>query len=283
MLQQELKVNGGKYMQLPFYFIICDDALLIREHATRLLIPNQVDLTLCKLELNTKNPFSRIGGCDCFAARIDAANLPASLPEGYSFVKLRQLFGLLTDTHYRLALRAAHIVGWRRNNQFCGRCGAEMSDLTSELAVRCTACGFTVYPRISPAIIVAVTNGNQILLARSSRFPPGRFSVIAGFLEPGETLEDCVRRELKEEVGIEVKDICYFGNQPWPFPDSQMIGFTAKYASGELTIDNDEIVAASWFSADKLPDIPPKDSIARQLIDNFVHDVATRRLLQSDV
>jgi NAD+ diphosphatase len=94
--------------------------------------------------------------------------------------------------------------------------------------------------------------------------------VIAGFLEPGETLEDCVRREVKEEVGIEVDTIRYFGNQPWPFPDSQMIGFTAEYASGEITIDNNEIVAANWYRADNLPDIPPKDSIARRLIDDFV-------------
>jgi NAD+ diphosphatase len=132
----------------------------------------------------------------------------------------------------------------------------------------------TSYPRISPAIIVAVTrrfeDGMRILLARNHRFPPGRYSVIAGFVEAGETLEECVRREVEEETGIQVDNIRYFGSQPWPFPNSLMIGFTAEHAGGEIVIGAGEIADAQWFAPDALPLLPPKISIARRLIDDFV-------------
>jgi NAD+ diphosphatase len=253
-----------------YCFIIHDDALLIMGDLEAASIPRESDVKRLQLELSCLQQIDRLAATECLVASINAAKFPEKLAEGFSFVKLRQLFGVLDNDFYRLALRAAHIVIWLRNNQYCGRCGGTMDVLSRELAVKCSDCGYTVYPRISPAIIVAVTRENEILLARSSRFPPGRFSVIAGFLEPGETLEECVAREVKEEVGIKVDNIRYFGNQPWPFPDSQMIGFTARYAGGEMAIDNDEIVAAGWFTVDNLPDIPPQDSIARRLIDDFV-------------
>jgi len=126
------------------------------------------------------------------------------------------------------------------------------------------------FPRISPAIIVAVLKGKEILLARAHRFPPRLYSVIAGFVEPGETLEECVRREVKEEVGIEVENICYFGSQSWPFPNSLMVAFTADYANGKITIDETETIDAGWFTAHNLPPIPDKVSISRRLIDWFV-------------
>jgi NAD+ diphosphatase len=123
---------------------------------------------------------------------------------------------------------------------------------------------------MSPAIIVAVVRGRTILLGHAARFPGAMYSVLAGFVEPGESLEDCVRREVKEETGVKVKDIRYFGSQPWPFPNSLMVGFTAEYAGGEITMDEKEIVDARWFTADSLPTIPDKISIARKLIDWFV-------------
>jgi NAD+ diphosphatase len=125
------------------------------------------------------------------------------------------------------------------------------------------------YPRLSPAIIVAVLKNNQILLARNKRFKLPFYSVLAGFVEPGETLEECVQREIREEVGIMTKNIRYFGSQPWPFPNSLMIAFVADYADGEITIDGSEIIDAAWFSKGELPQIPPTISIARQLIDWF--------------
>lgn len=191
---------------------------------------------------------------------------------GYALKKLRQLSGHITEECLEIAFRAFHVINWLQNNKFCGCCGEIMQVVSQpqELAVKCLKCDHTVYPRISPAVIVAVVKENEILLARSPRFPAGHYSVIAGFVEPGETLENCVRRELREEVGIEVDNIKYFGNQPWPFPDSLMVGFTAQYVKGEITIDQKEIVAAGWFSVDTLPDIPGKGSISRRLIDWFL-------------
>ena len=211
-----------------------------------------------------------IGSLDstaCFAATIASEDVPP----GFALQKLRGVYGLVDDDAFRLAFRAYHVRTWLKNNRFCGHCGQATQPLTEELAVRCPQCGHIAYPRISPAIIVAVTKGEEILLAHSNRLPPGRYSVIAGFVEPGETLEECVRRELAEEVGIEVTDIRYFGNQPWPFPDSLMVAFTATAVSSEITIDNKEILDAGWYSPHNLPpNLPGQESIARRLIDAYL-------------
>ncbi|MEJ5247676.1 NAD(+) diphosphatase [Caldilinea sp.] len=198
----------------------------------------------------------------------------ATLPNGFAAYDLRALFEQMDEFEIGLAGRAKQIAHWDRDHQFCGRCGAQTELLTEERARRCPRCRLTSYPRISPAIIVAVTrrfdDGPRILLARNHRFPPGRYSVIAGFVEAGETLEDCVRREVEEETGVQVDNIRYFGSQPWPFPNSLMIGFTAEHAGGEIVVGAGEIADAQWFAPDALPLLPPKISIARRLIDDFV-------------
>ncbi|MEZ4715792.1 MAG: NAD(+) diphosphatase [Caldilineaceae bacterium] len=202
----------------------------------------------------------------------------AALPAGMDARGLRDLFGTFDDATLMLAGRAVQIVDWDRNHQFCGRCATPTEPSTTERVRTCPACGLSSYPRISPAIIIAVTRqtdaGPRILLARNHRFPTGRYSVIAGFVEPGESLEECCRREVREEVGIEIRDIRYFGSQPWPFPNSLMLGFTAAYASGDLVLEAAEIADAQWFAPDTLPLLPPKISIARQLIDAFVAENA---------
>ncbi len=166
------------------------------------------------------------------------------------------------------------MVAWDRTHRFCGQCGAPTEDEPHERAKRCPACGLIGYPRLSPAIIIAVVRktdqGDRLLLARNHRFPTGRYSVIAGFVEPGETLEECAQREVCEEVGIRIRNVRYFGSQPWPFPNSLMIAFTAEYAGGEITLEESEIAEAGWFAAGALPDIPPRMSISRRLIDWFV-------------
>jgi NAD+ diphosphatase len=191
-----------------------------------------------------------------------------------AFQGLRQLFFSLGEPLFYVIGRAIQIVDWDRNHQFCGRCSTLTEIVPGERARKCPQCGLSSYPRLSPAMIVRVErngeNGQEILLARANRFPPGFYSVLAGFVEPGETLEQCVEREVKEEVGIEVKNIRYFGSQSWPFPNSLMIAFTAEYASGNLTLDPSEILDAGWYSPDSLPQIPPSISIARRLIDDFV-------------
>jgi NAD+ diphosphatase len=148
-----------------------------------------------------------------------------------------------------------------------------MARHAEERCMVCHDCGLTNYPRISPAIIVLVRRQGQALLAHSARFPSAFYSTLAGFVEPGETLEETLEREVREESGISVTNIRYFGSQPWPFPHSLMVGFTADFAGGEIVVDGKEIMDARWFSADQLPEIPPKLSIARQLIDAWVADV----------
>ena len=187
-----------------------------------------------------------------------------------TFYGLQELWALLDEDLLAVVGHANQIIHWDRTNQFCSRCGGHLEPETERRVKVCPRCGTANFPRISPAIIVAVIRANKLLLARAHRHPPGLYSVIAGFIEPGETLEDCVRREVKEETGVDVKEIRYFGSQPCPFPNSLMIAFTAKYAGGEIAIEKDEIEDAGWFKADNLPPIPPKISIAQQLIDRFV-------------
>ena len=178
------------------------------------------------------------------------------------------------DTLFSLAGRAVQIVNWDRTHQYCGQCGTPTETVSFERAKECPNCKLTSYPRLSPAIIIAVTrcmgDEKRILLARNHRFPPGRYSVVAGFVEPGESLEDTARREVFEEVGIRIQNIRYFDSQPWPFPNSLMLGFTAEYESGDFVLEEEEIADAQWFAADDLPRLPPKISIARRLIDAFV-------------
>ena len=206
----------------------------------------------------------------CLAAALDP---DIALSNGLQSIDLRGLLGVIDDEMLALAGRARHLIEWSLVHQFCGRCGKPMHDKADERAKTCIHCGLVKYPRISPAVIVAVIRDKRILLAQSRRIKRLRksfYSVLAGFVETGETLEDCVEREISEEVGLGVKNIQYFGSQPWPFPDQLMVGFTAEYASGEIQVDPEEIVNAGWFHADNLPLVPGKYSIARQLIDWFV-------------
>jgi NAD+ diphosphatase len=193
-----------------------------------------------------------------------------SILKGWEYYSVRELFGQVTDQELAIAALAVQIADFDRTTQFCGRCGAKTRQLRTERAKFCSDCNLITYPRLSPAIIVLVENKDQILLARSPHFPEGLHSVIAGFVEPGENLEQAVKREVSEEVGITIENIRYFGSEPWPFPHSLMIGFVAEYAGGEITIDNNEIISAGWFGRDNLPMIPSPLSISRALIDSWV-------------
>jgi NAD+ diphosphatase len=205
-------------------------------------------------------------GLPCYTASQDSGHAP----DGCIFDDLRSLFDRLEDGFYEAALVAVHLAEWDKNCRFCSSCAGEMRHRKDIRAKECCQCGRLEFPRISPAVIVLIEKDDAILLARSPRFKDGFFSTLAGFVEPGENLEEAVHREVMEEVGISVKDIRYFGSQPWPFPDSLMIGFTAQYESGEIRIDHEEIAEAGWYKVDNLPKIPGKLSIARMLIDWFI-------------
>ena len=149
-----------------------------------------------------------------------------------------------------------------------------MEEQSADRSKRCPACGLVSYPRISPAVIVAITRGDRLLLAANRRHAGAMYSVLAGFVEPGESLEECVHREIREEVGLEVTDVRYFGSQSWPFPNSLMVAFTAAHAAGEIAVDPEELVEARWFAPGELPPIPGCGTISRRLIDGFVESAS---------
>ncbi|MCX7124850.1 MAG: NAD(+) diphosphatase [Gammaproteobacteria bacterium] len=198
-----------------------------------------------------------------------AENTTIKSNEVYFIVNLRSTWAILSEADFMLARNANHLQHWRKTHRFCGHCGNKNSDKNDEQALICGSCHHVTYPRISPCIIVLITNGNKILLARSPHFPGKMYSTLAGFIEPGESLEQTVHREVKEEVGVTIKNLRYFGSQPWPFPDSLMIGFFAEYESGSILIDQKEIEDAQWFDIDNLPELPLKLSISRELIETY--------------
>lgn len=214
-----------------------------------------------------------LGNQHCYAADVDETH---PLPDGWAPLGLRDLFGMVDGTVAALSGRALQLIEWERNHQFCSRCGSPMTARTDERARACPACRFTSYPPVSPAVMVLITRGRELLLARKSVWPPGRYSAIAGFVEPGEMLEDTVVRETREEVGVEVGELRYFGSQPWPFPHSLMVAFTAEYAGSEIKPDGVEIEEAAWFDAEALPNLPPSVSISRRLITTVAAELARK-------
>jgi NAD+ diphosphatase len=201
---------------------------------------------------------------DCYCGKL---NETVVLPENLDLADRINITKLTGDSElFILAGAASQILHWIDHNQYCGCCGHKTADKEDERAKICPNCGNTIYPRISPATITAIFRGDQILLAHNRNFRANLYSLIAGFAEPGETLEQCAAREIREEVGIKVKNIRYFSSQPWPFPDSLMVAFTAEYESGEITADQFEILDAGWYKADSMPEIPSADSIAGKII-----------------
>ena len=250
-----------------WWFIFKGHQLLTQDDRGEMSVPLMRDMEELRLSPLGIQPIGRIDDAQCYVA-----DLPedSEAPQGMAFRGLRGIFGSLDEDMYAMAIKALGIVNWDRTSRFCSQCGAKIERKPYIIGKECSQCGFISFPRISPAVIVLVERDDSALLARAGRFKGNLYSVIAGFVEPGETLEETVRREVKEETGIEVKDIRYFGSQPWPFPDSLMIGFTARYAGGEITIDGEEIIDARWFHVGNLPEIPGKISIARSLIDWFI-------------
>ena len=248
------------------WFILDNGHLLTRIDANRFCIPDSADLESLRIAPSNAVYLGSLDGQPCYAGALENGRFSDS---NFKLNNLRTLFGVIPDELIWIAGRANQLMHWRLTHRYCGKCGQETIDKVDERAKLCPHCHHVNYPRLSPAVIVAIIKDDQILLARNRNFKLPFYSVLAGFVEPGESLEDCVNREIKEEVGITVKNIRYFGSQPWPFPDSLMIGFVADHAAGEIVIDGSEIIEAAWFSKDNLPQIPSKFSIARRLIDWF--------------
>lgn len=185
-------------------------------------------------------------------------------------VPLRDALVTASAKTAQLICRGQHLLNWHKTTRFSGCCGTPTQLRTQEMAKECSNCKSVIYPTTSPAIIVLIERSGQLLLARSPHFRPGMYSTLAGFVDPGESLEAAVHRECQEEVGIRVKDVKYLGSQAWPFPSSLMIGFRATWSEGELKPQPGEIEDAKWFDASSLPDLPHRCSIARHLIDHYL-------------
>ena len=249
------------------WFLFRDQKIVTFSENEKKIIPEYPDL---KEHGIVPGNYLYMGSYDklpCYAAEVSEEN---EIIEPFSLHPPLALLNKIDEDLVRIAGLGNQLVYWSDAHKFCGKCGKITEDKNDERAKICPDCGQIYYPRLSPAIIVAVVRDEKILLAHSHRFPTKFYSVLAGFVEPGENLEECVKREVHEETGIEIRNIKYFGSQPWPFPDSLMVAFTAEYAGGEIKVDGTEIADAKWYAREDIPRIPPSISIARKLIDWFI-------------
>lgn len=249
------------------FFVFYNNKILVFYKKTVVTIPSFSEFA--KLSLNNYEEYylGKFKDTPCYAVKL---NEDPILCDELKFEDLRSIGLSIGEDFFTIAGKAYQILNWQETHNFCGRCGSRLENSQHERSKICNTCGLISYPKISPAIIVAVTKGDKLLLAHNNNFPENLYSVIAGFVEPGETVEQCIKREVYEETNIKIKDIKYFSSQPWSFPDSLMLGFTASYDSGDIKVDEVEINNAAWFTVDSLPLIPSKISIARKLIDNFI-------------
>lgn len=199
-------------------------------------------------------------------ARAASVAFPGPATEGWEWVGLRASWDYLASTVYRQAGKAFELVHWDRHSRYCSACGQAMVRSTA-ISKRCPGCGREDYPHISAAVLVLVRKGDRLLLVHARNFKGGFHSLVAGFLETGETLEECVAREVKEETGLDVKNITYWSNQPWPYPSGLMVGFVADYAGGEIRLQDEELSAGTFYTKDELPELPRRLSLARKMID----------------
>ncbi|HRF63499.1 MAG TPA: NAD(+) diphosphatase [Candidatus Competibacter sp.] len=240
-------------------------------------VPDGAELPVASIWPFAKLPTLRriylgsLHGRPCHAVEVAAT---ASPPPGLKFESLRSLWTRLDEALLGVASHALQLIEWDRTHQFCGRCGMTTQRRAEERARHCPACELTAYPRLSPVIMVRVVREGRILLARAPRFAPGVYSVLAGFVEAGETLEQAIHREIAEEVNIRVRNLQYVASQSWPFPHSLMIAFTAEYADGDLRVDGRELLDAGWFAPDALPGLPSPMSMAWRLIQDFAAGAA---------
>lgn len=241
--------------------LLCND----KNHTT---IPQFTNIAALDLKMQCQYYLGIYDTMPCYVAELDEI---AIAPENMLFQTIRGSDGLChNEDLFLIASRAKQILNWDKTTKFCGCCGHTTQHSDKERAKLCSQCNTIFYPQISPVVLTLVWRKNEILLARSPHFQKDIYSILAGFVEPGETLEFTAAREVKEEVGINIKNLRYFGSQPWPFPSNLMLGFTAEYANGELVIDSVEIEDAKWFNITDLPSLPTPLSLSRKMIDAFL-------------
>ena len=263
---------GGDYA-----FVFSGSEILVKNDSVPLL--DEVELFLAENSIEPKSGgkfFGTIGRVNCYAFSLPAGfdtddfeSLAGDSCGVHQFVLLRRYLTELDTEVCEAAGFASHLLHWDLHSRFCGSCGEKNNWYKSEWAKKCPECGNVQFPKISPAIIIMIRKGNDILLAHNKNFPEGRYSLLAGFMEIGETIEETAAREVREEVGIEIENIQYISSQSWPFPDSLMIGLSADYKSGDIEPDGTEIIHAGWYNTGNFPSIPGHGTIARRIIDKY--------------
>jgi NAD+ diphosphatase len=262
------QVSSARIHDRRTWLVVHPKGLVARREGDHIVFLTDEDIAALNLVADTAHRLGTLDDSDVLTIPITGR-----IEAPFELFGLRHIASMLEARLFGVVGRAMHACDWLSTSRFCGRCGAPTKPKENERCMECTACGLTIYPRISPAIITLVRKGDLALLASNAKFPGGFYSTLAGFAEIGESLEETLIREVKEETGVTVTNVRYFGSQPWPFPNSLMIGFTAEWESGEIEIDPKELSDAQWFSADKLPMIPPPLTIARALIDAWIDEV----------
>ncbi len=260
------------------YYVYCDGLLLslVEKHVQWRPLTHD-ELSGLPIDVVAEHYLGELGENMCVALEVSCV-IEHTV---YRFKHLRSLLFSLDITQFTVIARGKQLIDWHNHSRYCGACGKPTLPHESDRARHCQACDLTFYPKIAPCIIVLVTRGNTMLLARSPHFPEGMYSTLAGFVEAGESVEDCLHREVLEEVGVKVKNLHYITSQPWPFPHQLMLGFHAEYDSGDIVVDGEEIVAADWFHYENLPSIPPPFSISGQLIQRYVNTVKANSKIDS--
>ena len=246
------------------WYIFCQDELLLEKKDGSLLVPFSEEPPI-KVEPWT----TRIAPepeKNYIALSIDQ---PIVEDDRWKMVGLRASYDVLDAEHYRIAGKCRELIFWHQNNKYCGCCGGPMK-WDTPISKKCSMCGKEIWPSPAVATIVRITRGDEVLLVRGRNFRGNFYGLVAGFVETGEKLEDCVRREVAEEVGLKIKNLKYFGSQPWPYPMGLMVGYTAEYESGEIHLQKAELSGGQWFTRENLPQLPQKLSIARMLIDDWI-------------
>ena len=255
---------------IDLYFAFCQGDVLLTSEGDIPRVKAPVDFQPWEHVTDVSQSFTPPQGKESeVVCHIYRLNGPVVGREGLQMMGLRQSFDVLSPEMYRLAGKCAELLYWDQNSKFCGCCGAPMR-WDTEISKRCTECGKELWPQLQTAIIVRVTRGDEVLMVHAHNFRGRYYGLVAGFVETGETLEECVRREVWEETHIKVRDIRYFASQPWPYPAGLMVGFTAEYESGELELQRSELGGGGWFRRDNLPEIPGPVSLARQLLDDWM-------------
>lgn len=242
-------------------FIFRDNGILVAERSEQVRLPIASEINLN--DSDNASVFRLEGGWALSASSLKDQSISREL----QFRPLRDTLTRFAIPIAKDAALGAQLVNWSVAAQFCGTCGNRLEFAEKQVAKFCPKCSKHVYPQLSPVVITLIRRGREILLIKSRQ--RSYFSCVAGFVEPGESLEECIRREVREETGLEIRNLKYFGSQPWPFPNNLMVGFTADWVAGEIKREESELSDARWFDRDQLPDeLPPKSSISRQLIDS---------------